>query len=221
MPTKSVFLESQLYEHLICTLIYCTDIPLHKAFKRHCSTFSGGGLFALCKDGSFELSDFRGRWGVQLALLLLTPLLLLHQGYRLVHKAITEMGAGPGLLAGRGEMWACKSPRTIPSGSRGLEKSRTASNGKSLMPHSWEKLALTPSSFSSVGFATLSHQAKKGSLSSAPLHISLLLLPLPSLIRNCSNNAWDNLCACICQGILQYSWIWQHTKNMAWPYSKL
>lgn len=93
-----------------------------------------------------------------------TTSLLLHQGYSLVHRAVTEMGAGPGLLAGKGEMWASESPRTIPPGSRGLEKSRTASNGKSLMPHSWEKLALTPSSFSSVGFATLSHQAKKAAL---------------------------------------------------------
>lgn len=109
-----------------------------------------------------------------------TTFLLLHQGYRLVHRAITEMGAGPGLLAGKGEMWASKSPRTIPPGSCGLEKSRTASNGKSLVPHSWEKLAWTPSSFSSVGFATLSHQAKKASLALLlfTFHCCCFLCPL-------------------------------------------
>lgn len=109
-----------------------------------------------------------------------TTFLLLHQGYRLVHRAITEMGAGPGLLAGKGKMWASENPRTIPPGSRGLEKSRIASNGKSLMPHSWEKLALTPSSFLSVGFATLSHQAKKAALA-LPLftfHCCCFLCPL-------------------------------------------
>jgi len=84
-----------------------------------------------------------------------TTFLLLHQGYRPVHSAVTEMGVGPELLAGKGEMWTSESPRTIPPGSGSLEKSSTASNRSSLVPHGWEKLALTPSSFASVELSTI------------------------------------------------------------------
>lgn len=156
-----------------------------------------GELIALYKDSFFELCHFQGRWGVQrqLALINNTTFLLLHQGYRPVHSAVTEMGVGPGLLAGKGEMWASESPRTIPPGSGSLEKSSTASNGSSLVPHGWEKLALTPSSFSSVEFATLSHQAKKAALSPPLFTLCFCSFFFPTSIRNSSNNAWDILCA--------------------------
>lgn len=111
-------------------------------------------------------------------LLISTAFLHLDQGCNPIHSSKTEMGVGPGLLAAKREMWASKSPRTIPPGCGSLEKSSTASNRSSLVPHGWEELALTPSSFPSVEFATLSHQAKKGRFSTTPLHIMLLLLLL-------------------------------------------
>lgn len=90
-------------------------------------------------------------------LLVYATFLILHQGYRPVHSTVTEMGVGPGLLAGKAEMWASESPRTIPPGSGSLEKSSTVSSGSSLVPHGWEMLAFTHSSVPSVEFATLPH----------------------------------------------------------------
>lgn len=87
--------------------------------------------------------------------------LLPHQGCSPLHSAGTEMGEGPGLLAGKGEIRASKSPRTIPPGSGSLGKSSTASNRSSLMPHGWKKLALTLSSFSSEICHLVSSRKKK------------------------------------------------------------
>lgn len=208
--------ELPLYEHLICTLIQYTDIPPHKPFKKHCCMLSGGGLFALCKDSFFEISHFQGRWGVQLGLLLLTPL-------SCFSTEVTDSFTGPSLKWEWGQ--GCWQGR----GDVGKQKPK---NHSPRLPWPWKKQLcfqreeprapqLGEAGFESQQFflcwiCHLVSSSKKGSLSSAPLHISLLLLPVPTLIRNCSNNARDNLCACICQGILQYSWIEQHTKNMAW-----
>lgn len=139
-----------------------------------------------------------------------TPLLLLHWGYRLIHGAVTEMGVGPGLLAGEGEMCSSKSPRIIPPGSNSLEKNSIASNESSLMPHGWGTLALTPSCW--IWHFASSFKKKKGSL--ITIHVMLLLFSFCSLIRNSSDNTWDILCVC-CFFFPSCSVIW--LKNMAWP----
>lgn len=178
--------------------------------------FSGGGLFALCKDSSFELSHFQGRWGAQLALLLLTPL-------SCFSTKVTDSFTGPSLKWERGQgCWQekgrcgqAKAQEPFPQAPVALKKAELLPTGRASCPKLGE-VGFDSQQFFLCWICHLVSSSRKGSLSSAPLHISLLLLPLPAPIRNRSNNAWDNLCAHICQGSLQYNWLEQHTKNMAW-----
>lgn len=157
---------------------------------------------ALCKECLFELS-FPGqmRCRVTISLLIInTSFLLPHKAHRSVHNAATEMGVGPGLLAGKGEMRANKSPRSLPPGPVALKKAALLPTGAALCPMAGRSWLGLPADLSLSNLPPwLIRQQRRPYCH--PSSQDAAAASSSSLNRNhsSSSNTWDIFCMYFCQ----------------------